>query len=145
MSTEPTDIKELVARLEAPIGWGGVNSEDGYDKFDPLRVEAAALIRAQQVRIGELEAAKWQVKHVDTMNDMVSMGMARDAAEARTTAAEAERDKVRAIVDLYFAPWGAAKTARWEGLVGDVAFDPENALEAIRAALTPASKDTSND
>ena len=38
-----------------------------------------------------LKAAKWDVKHVDTMNDMVAMGMARDAAIA-------ERDALRAAL-----------------------------------------------
>lgn len=44
---------------------------------------AQAAIDALKARVAELEAAKWEVKHVDTMNDMVAMGLARDAAEAR--------------------------------------------------------------
>jgi DNA primase len=44
---------------------------------------------AAEVRVAELEAAKWNVRHTDTMNDMVLMGLARDEAEARATAAEA--------------------------------------------------------
>lgn len=50
------------------------------DTPDPIY--ASALLD----RIAELEAAKWNVKHVDTMNDMVAMGMARDAAKARASA-----------------------------------------------------------
>lgn len=57
----------------------------------------------------------------------------RAGAEAWDALAAA---KAREIVDLYFAePWGAWKTAAWEGLIGDVAFTPENALRAIQRAL----------
>jgi len=44
---------------------------------------AQARIAELEARVAELEASKWDVKHVDTMNDMVAMGLARDAAEAR--------------------------------------------------------------
>lgn len=44
---------------------------------------AQARIAELEARVAELEAAKWDVKHVDTMNDMVAMGLARDAADAR--------------------------------------------------------------
>lgn len=39
--------------------------------------------QAAEARVAELEAAKWETKHADTMNDLVAMGLARDAAEAR--------------------------------------------------------------
>jgi hypothetical protein len=52
---------------------------------DALRALAAARAEIDRLtrRVAELEQAKWEVKHVDTMNDMVAMGMARDAAEAK--------------------------------------------------------------
>ena len=44
---------------------------------------AQARIDALTARVAELEAAKWEAQHVDTMNDMVAMGLARDAEKAR--------------------------------------------------------------
>lgn len=40
------------------------------------------------------------------------------------------------IVSLYFAPWGAAKGARWEALSGDQPFNAEIAMSLIEAALS---------
>ena len=60
--------------------------------FDDARArtagEAAAMLSALADENAELRAAKWAVQHVDTMNDLVAMGLARDAAEARAIAAE---------------------------------------------------------
>lgn len=42
-----------------------------------------ARAQAAEARVAELEAAKWETRHADTMNDLVAMGLARDAAEAR--------------------------------------------------------------
>lgn len=39
--------------------------------------------QAAEARVAELEAVKWEAQHADTMNDLVAMGLARDAAEAR--------------------------------------------------------------
>ena len=58
-------------------------------------------------------------------------------------ALEAREAKVREIVDLYFAPPGAAKGERWRELIHDRVFSPEVALNLIRALLTPG-KDTPN-
>jgi hypothetical protein len=44
---------------------------------------AQARIAALEARVAELEATKWEAQHADTMNDLVAMGLARDAAEAR--------------------------------------------------------------
>lgn len=44
--------------------------------------------------------------------------------------------EVREIVELYFAPWGAAKGARWEALSGDQPFNAEIAMSLIEAAMT---------
>lgn len=48
-----------------------------------LVVEWQARAQAAEARVAELEAAKWEAQHADTMNDLVAMGLARDAAEAR--------------------------------------------------------------
>jgi hypothetical protein len=50
--------------------------------------------------------------------------------------------EVREIVDLYFAPWGAAKGARWEALSGDQPFNAEIAMSLIEAALPRHERST---
>lgn len=52
--------------------------------------------------------------------------IARDCAMA---------DKVRDIIRIYYAPWGAAKAAEWEFLTGDKPFTADHALNAIRIAV----------
>lgn len=50
-------------------------------------------------------------------------------------------EKIAAIVDLYFRPWGAAKGEEWEWLTGDQPFEPEVALRLIQRTIaeTPQS------
>lgn len=43
--------------------------------------------------------------------------------------------KVKELTDLYFAPWGSAKSEQWESLTGDAPFDPESALRVIQSWL----------
>jgi len=57
--------------------------------------EHASDLKGLLAEIAALRAAKWEVKHVDTMNDMVLMGLARDEAETRAT--EAERKLAEAV------------------------------------------------
>jgi FtsZ-binding cell division protein ZapB len=62
----------------------------------------------------------------------------------RSAQVEKERDEARAaleIIDLYFAPWGAAKGARWEQISNDQPFSAEAALRLVRTALSPETKD----
>jgi|HubBroStandDraft_1064217.scaffolds.fasta_scaffold67850_3 hypothetical protein len=69
--------------------------------------EIASLIE----RVRELETAKWEVQHVDTMNDMVLMGMARDAADDRVKVLEETLRQVYvAICNRYY--FAARQTAR---------------------------------
>lgn len=73
-----------------------------------VRSEDMALIAAMRNALpalldlaGEVERlrkGKWAAQHVDTMNDMVAMGLARDDAEARAESAESERDALHAKV-----------------------------------------------
>ena len=44
-----------------------------------------AAVEALRERVAELEGLKLYVQHSDNMNDMVSLGLARDAAEAHAT------------------------------------------------------------
>lgn len=58
--------------------------ERGYEvRALVTAASAQARIAELEARVAELEAAKWETKHADTMNDLVAMGLARDAAEAR--------------------------------------------------------------
>jgi len=50
-------------------------------------------------------------------------------------------DWVKDLLNLYFAPWGAANDARFEAMTGDALFDPEVVLKLIHEKL--ASPDTS--
>lgn len=53
----------------------------------------------------------------------------------RIATLEAQLKQAAHIIDLYFAPWGAAKGAEWEFLSHDQPFDPEVALRLARAAM----------
>ena len=75
--------------------------------------EAADLIDAQAAEIARLREAKWIVRHADTANNTVLMGMARDGAIAERDALTDEIARLREEVN----------TARIE------------ALEAAAAAL----------
>ena len=48
----------------------------------------------------------------------------------------AQVTEAKRIVDLYFAPWGAAKGEEWEEISGDQPFEPEVALRLIQKALS---------
>lgn len=48
--------------------------------------------------------------------------------------------RVKAIVDLYFEPWGSSKADRWKQLTG-ANFDAEEALTAIHRVLHPKPGD----
>jgi hypothetical protein len=53
----------------------------------------SARLEAVEAERDELRAAKWKWQHTDTMNDIVSMGMARDEAGAKLAqAVEALRE-----------------------------------------------------
>lgn len=95
MTTTPKlvadDIERLCKRLEAPIGYGGQNSEDGYEIHDKLRLEAAAALRRLA---GERREARAELaKAMDTINKVSAVRLQYDAMQARATAAEAERDE----------------------------------------------------
>jgi hypothetical protein len=59
------------------------------------------------------------------------------ALQAATIAQlQAEKGKVRELVEFWFSPWGAAKGEQWEDLSGDRPFDPNVMLDIIRQHLT---------
>ena len=49
---------------------------------------------------------------------------------------------VKDLLDLYFAPWGAAKAARFGAMTGDAPFDPEAVLRLIHQKLSPSVSST---
>lgn len=51
-----SENEKLVERLQAPVRIGGTTSEDSYEVYDELRLEAATALTAAQARIRELEA-----------------------------------------------------------------------------------------
>lgn len=90
-------------------GWGyltggghgalGLSDDEGLEAQRQIAAFIAAANPATVLdliaEVAALRGAKWEVQHVDTMNDMVLMGMARDDAEARAT--EAERKLAEAV------------------------------------------------
>lgn len=62
----------------------------------PMQLVDRAAYLAVTARLAVLEKAKWQVRHVDTMNDFVLVSMARDDETARADRAEAELAALRA-------------------------------------------------
>ena len=61
--------------------------------------ELDATINAALDYAESLQAAKWDVRHTDTMNDMVAMGLARDSAYAEIEKLKAERDAWKETAD----------------------------------------------
>ncbi len=69
-----------------------------YRKWGP--VCGAVLVAADEIE--RLRAAKWGVQHADTMNEIVQMGLARDAAMAEVERLAAEYDSLSALAGDYF-------------------------------------------
>jgi hypothetical protein len=64
-ASEPGVTDELLAELEAPAAIGGTTSEDWWEEYDPLHLDAAteirrlrALVAEQAARIAALEAGE---------------------------------------------------------------------------------------
>lgn len=90
---------ECMMRMEW-IANGAADDDDDLNanvENDAAFIAAAnpAVVLALLSEIEGLKAAKWEVRHVDTMNDVVSMGMARDDAIARADEAERQLDALR--------------------------------------------------
>lgn len=66
---------------------------------DNMRVILSALEDAERER-DELRAAKWKQQHVDTMNDMASMGLAMESADSRIADLEQQIANIKASRDL---------------------------------------------
>ncbi|VDC49732.1 hypothetical protein [Brevundimonas mediterranea] len=102
--------------FNAGIGVCHLVANPGLNDTNPEPLVTAASAQARiaelEARVAELEAAKWDVKHVDTMNDMVAMGLARDAAEARADRLAKALDTLQ---DL-FAREGECSMERFERL-----------------------------
>lgn len=68
---------------------------DAAAQLSRLSAEKAAL----EKEVAELKAAKWAVKHTDTMNDLVQMGMARDDAVAKLAEARGALEATKAVIE----------------------------------------------
>lgn len=94
-----------------------------------LEAQNAALMAERDA----LKAAKWDVKHVDTMNDMVQMGMARDAAIAdAATAFNRGLEEAAKIARQYREEAGGSESYR-------------SACQHIAEAITRALKSDSKE
>lgn len=71
----------------------GTPDGDSIDQANAALIENARRIAREVL---ELRAAKWDVKHVDTMNDMAALAMARDDAERERDAARKREAALRA-------------------------------------------------
>ena len=105
-------------------------------------VENADGVVWRLAKTGE-NTAKYQAVCRDcSAEDALAIVKAHNASPTEAGMRErAALDKVREIASLYFAPWGAAKGARWEDLTGDQPFNPEIAMSLIEDALAPTSTD----
>ncbi len=103
-----------------------------------------AAVEALRERVAELEALKLYVQHTDNMNDMVLLGLARDASEAHATEMAAAINallKERTVNILEEAareyPHGKEDVAEVLGVFDNVrtalASTPAAALERARA------------
>lgn len=105
-----------------------------------IKSHAEEVHRAQaaEARVAELEAAKWEAQHVDTMNDLVAIGLARDAAEARADRlakgiVQAETMIDDAIKGIQNAPLGVVTDTIWTADACPMTV--VDALQLARAAL----------
>lgn len=75
------------------VDWGACGDVRHGRVDHPLVASFAAFeASSKDAEIERLKAEKWDVKHADTMNDMVLMGLARDAAETKLAKAKEALD-----------------------------------------------------
>ena len=130
------DLVDVIAALRAP------EAADAGAVAWFTHVENADGVVWRLAKTGE-NTAKYQAVCRDcSAEDALAIVKAHNASPTEAGMRErAALDKVREIASLYFAPWGAAKGARWEDLTGDQPFNPEIAMSLIEDALAPTSTD----
>jgi hypothetical protein len=102
MSKIDTSV-EAVASARADLMTMAETHRSDYVLVQVLR-RGEALVNALAAERDALKAAKWDVKHTDTMNDVVQMGMARDEAIADRDRLAAEVARLRAALWFYTLP-----------------------------------------
>jgi DNA-directed RNA polymerase subunit L len=110
------DMRCGISAMRGDIGYLVVTIENGApgDFCDTEEANAALIVAlvnnlptilALSTENEKLKAAKWDVKHTSTMNDLAQMGMARDEAIASERklrdALEAIKDDCQSTIDLY--------------------------------------------
>lgn len=136
-----SEAKKLTAKEEE---WLRRASATGYGALDSEGVARLfATLDAERAKVEALEADCRAYRKTMEMIEQAGQEDAKriTAAEARATAAEAEADKVRDLIDFWFSPWGAYKSERWEEISGDQPFSPDAMLAIIRAALAKEKPD----
>ena len=114
-------------------------TRDAYEDGN-LMDKLVECIDAQAAEITRLREAQWAVRHADTANDMVLMGMARDSAIAERDAARAENARLR---DALF-PF-AEQAYRYEPEEddgGEEAFLSRFLIRHLRAARAALAQET---
>jgi hypothetical protein len=114
------DARAILARV-AMLTFDGTEAKtrlvEAHHKLMEKAGDLAAILAerdALAAEIARLRAAQWAVRHADTANDMVLMGMARDVAIAERDAQAAEIEKLREA--LTYA-WGLVEDATYNDSV----------------------------
>jgi hypothetical protein len=125
-------ITALMARLRTFVQRNGHN-DMAVTTIDTDHARAIlAHIDAQAAEIARLREAKWIVRHADTANDMVLMGMARDSAIAERDALATEIARLRDALGFY-----ANLPCRLEfGVVNECTYDDGDTARAALAQET---------
>lgn len=100
-----------------------------HDDYAALEARLEAVTQERDA----LAAAKWNVQHTDTMNDMVQMGMARDEAISRAERAEAALATARR--DAMEESAGKARALKSKLLAGSAEFTDVETCDILDAAI----------
>ncbi len=133
-------LRERVAELEklaiddqSGKSWRSIvlNSEFQDGEVDRIASDYLNRAEAAEAKVAELKAKKWEVQHTDTMNEIVQLGLARDASQAHATELARALEAVRKQVhDTRYA--GLSYRNNAEILCTEI-------LRIIHTALTPES------
>ena len=135
------NIKALCAEARVYAGgtWGHPGVVLTYEQttdLEAMRARLRALADAAEALRRErdaLKAAKWDVQHTDTINDMVLIGIARDTALARV----AELEAAVAAAERRGMERAAALVDGW---ADEAILEAKACLRSLAAAIRSASE-----